>query len=173
MGLPNSLDVQMANAISDLVMANPTAAKLEWAQVNDGPNSQDIAAAQAEVAATQALQVLAYRKTPFVGRLMFANSKVGGQVALSIAACQMVGLSRLYRVVGVSELDFPQMAYRPVGAAGIGRFSRQHLPGQGLGFGRGGQEKLEEGVLNCEWTNDRSQTRLIEPFKLHQRTKRI
>ena len=50
-GLPNSLDVQTANASLDVAQANLTAAKQEWDRVKDGPNQQDVSAAQAQVLA--------------------------------------------------------------------------------------------------------------------------
>jgi HlyD family secretion protein len=106
-GLPNSLDVQTANATVDVAQANLTAAKQEWERVKDGPNQQDIAAAQAQVAAAQAILDMAFIKAPFTGTVTVANSKVGDQVAPATVAFQIDDLSHLYVDMDVSELDFP------------------------------------------------------------------
>jgi HlyD family secretion protein len=108
-GLPNSLDVQTANATLDLAQANLTAAKQEWERVKDGPNQEDVAAAQAQVAAAQAILDLAYIRAPFNGTVTVANSKVGDQVAPATLAFQIDDLSHLYVDMDLSELDFPQV----------------------------------------------------------------
>jgi HlyD family secretion protein len=108
-GLPNSLDVETANAAVDVAQANLEAAKQEWERVKDGPNPQDVAAAQAQVAAAQAILDMAYIKAPFSGTVTVANSKVGDQVAPSTVAFQIDDLSHLYVDMDVSEMDFPQV----------------------------------------------------------------
>ena len=108
-GLPNSLDVQTANATVDVAQANLVAAKQEWERVKDGPNQQDVTAAQAQVAAAQAILDMAYLKAPFSGTVTVANSKVGDQVAPATVAFQIDDLSHLYVDVDVSEMDFPQV----------------------------------------------------------------
>jgi HlyD family secretion protein len=108
-GLPNTLDVQTANATVDVATANLEAAKQEWERVKDGPNQQDVAAAQAQVAAAQAILDMASIKAPFNGTVTVANSKVGDQVAPSTVAFQIDDLSHLYVDVDVTEMDFPKV----------------------------------------------------------------
>ena len=108
-GLPNTLDVQTANAIVDVAQANLEAAKQDWERVKNGPNSQDVTAAQAQVAAAQAILDMAYLKAPFNGIVTVANSKVGDQVAPATVAFQIDDLSHLYMDIDVSEIDFPQV----------------------------------------------------------------
>lgn len=108
-GLPNSLDVETANASVDVAQANLEAAKQEWERVKDGPNQQDVAAAQAQVSASQAILDMAYIKAPFNGTVTVVNSKVGDQIAPASVAFQIDDLSHLYVDLDVSEMDFPQV----------------------------------------------------------------
>ncbi len=108
-GLPNSLDVQTADATLDVAQANLEAAKQEWERVKDGPNQQDVSAAQSQVAAAQAILDMQFIKAPFNGTVTVANSKPGDQVAPTTAAFQIDDLSHLYVDVDVSEMDFPQV----------------------------------------------------------------
>lgn len=85
-------------------------AQLEDAQRNydrlkDGPNSQDIAAAQANVDAIKATLGLADITAPFAGTVTQANPLPGDQAALGAPAFRVDDLSSLLVDVQVSEVD--------------------------------------------------------------------
>ena len=68
-GLPSPLDVQQADANVELAKAQLLTAKREWERVKDGPNPDDVAAAQARVAALQATLDMARLTAPFNGTI--------------------------------------------------------------------------------------------------------
>ncbi|MEW5941513.1 MAG: efflux RND transporter periplasmic adaptor subunit [Chloroflexota bacterium] len=86
------------------------AARLEDAQraydrVKDGPNPNDIAAAQARVDAAQATLNLARIIAPFSGTITDARPLVGDQVTNGAAAFRIDDLSSLLVDVEISEVD--------------------------------------------------------------------
>ncbi len=108
-GLPDSLDVEEANALLDLAQANLLQAKTDWERVKDGPNEQDVAAAQARVNAAQAAINLSRVSAPFQGTLTQVTSKAGDQVAPGSLAFQIDDLSHLFVDVAVAEVDIARV----------------------------------------------------------------
>lgn len=102
-GLPETLDIEEADAKIAVAEANVLQAKLDWDRVKDGPNEEDVAAAEARVAAAQATLNLARITAPFGGTLMLVNSQTGDQVTPGVAAFQLDDLSHLYLDVAVVE----------------------------------------------------------------------
>jgi HlyD family secretion protein len=85
-------------------------AQLRDAQKNEddlrsGPSSDDIAAAQAKVAAAQAFIDRAKVKAPFNGRVTQISTKNGNQVSAGAAAFRIDDLSKLLVEVEVTEVD--------------------------------------------------------------------
>jgi HlyD family secretion protein len=103
------LDVEETNARVDVAQANLLQAKLDWERVKDGPNEQDVSAAQARVAAAQAAINMAQIKAPFAGTITLANSKAGDQVTPGTLAFQIDDLSHLYVDVAVAEIDIARV----------------------------------------------------------------
>lgn len=103
--LPDPLDVQLSNANVDLAQANYLDAKRNWEDVKDGPNPVDIAAAQAKVAADQAILNQANPTTPIAGTVTVINNKPGDLVSTGAAAFEIDDLSHLYVDISVSEVD--------------------------------------------------------------------
>ncbi|NMB90781.1 MAG: efflux RND transporter periplasmic adaptor subunit [Chloroflexi bacterium] len=104
-GLPSTLDIAEADANLDVANAQLLEAKREWERVKDGPNEQDVAAAQARVAAAQAALDLAHITAPFSGTITAADSLVGDLVTPGARAFQIDDLSHLYIDLAVSEVD--------------------------------------------------------------------
>jgi HlyD family secretion protein len=108
------------NADDDLALKK---AKLDDAQrtydrLKDGPNPQDIAAAEANVEAAQATLDLAKIISPINGTVTQASSMVGDQVAIGDAAFRVDDLSALLVDVDVSEVDINNVAVgQPVSLA--------------------------------------------------------
>jgi HlyD family secretion protein len=80
-------------------------AQRAYDRVKDGPNTQDIAAAQAKVAAAQATLNQATIIAPFGGVVTDTNVLKGDQVSLGEMAFQVDDLSHLQIDVEVSEVD--------------------------------------------------------------------
>lgn len=97
----------IAKADETLALA---AARLEDAQraydrVKDGPNPQDIAAAQARVDAAQATLNMSRLIAPFAGTITDARPLVGDQVNAGAQGFRLDDLSALFVDVEVSEVD--------------------------------------------------------------------
>jgi HlyD family secretion protein len=104
-GLPDPIDIQIADASVEVAQANLLAAKVEWDRVKDGPNDQDVAAAQAQVAAAQATLNMARISAPFNGTVTMVNNDAGDQVAPGTVAFQIDDLSHLYVDMEISQVD--------------------------------------------------------------------
>lgn len=104
-GLPSPLDIEEADALIAVAKANLLQAKTDWERVKDGPNDQDVAAAEARVAAAQATVNLVRITAPFSGTVTLAKSQAGDRVAAGTTAFQIDDLSRLYIDTAVTEED--------------------------------------------------------------------
>jgi len=109
-GLPSALDIQEADALVAQAEAQVLSAKREWERVKDGPNDQDVSAAEARVAGIQATLNLAHISAPFTGTLTVVNSKVGDQITPGTLAFQLDDLTHLYVDVDVSEVDIDRVS---------------------------------------------------------------
>jgi HlyD family secretion protein len=109
-GLPDALDIQEADALVEQAEAQVLSAKREWERVKDGPNDQDVVAAEARVAGIQATINLAHISAPFTGTLTVVNSKVGDQITPGMVAIQIDDLTHLYVDVDVSEQDIDRVS---------------------------------------------------------------
>jgi HlyD family secretion protein len=161
-GLPSTLDVQTADALVDVAQSNLLAAKLEWERQKDGPNPQDVAAAQAQVDAAQAILNLAHVSAPFRGTVGTATSKVGDQVAAGTVAFQIDDLSTLCVDVDVSEVDIPHIKIGQPATLTLDAFPGQSFPGQVTDISTGGHNV--SGTINFTVTIQFSgQTGAVRP----------
>ncbi len=108
-GLPDPLDIEMADANLAMAQANLLAAKQQWERVKDGPNDQDVAAIQAQIDAAQATLNLTRITAPFGGTVTLTKQKSGDQVAAGTPAFQVDDLSRLLMDVEVSQADIARV----------------------------------------------------------------
>ncbi len=108
-GLPDPLEVQLANANVQLAQANLLDAQRAWDRVKNGPNPQDVAAAQAKVAADQAILNTSKVTAPIAGTVTVVSSKPGDLVNAQTEAFQIDDLSHLYVDIQVSEVDIDKV----------------------------------------------------------------
>jgi len=80
-------------------------AQREFERVKDGPNTEDVAAAEARVAAAQATLNMSKIIAPFNGTVTQASVVEGEQVSTGTVAFRLDDLSRLLVDVQVSEVD--------------------------------------------------------------------
>jgi HlyD family secretion protein len=85
-------------------------AQRAYDRLKNGPNAQDIAAAEAKVAAAQATLNQAMIMAPFAGVVTDASVLAGDQVAAGEVAFQIDDISRLQIDVEVSEVDINHVA---------------------------------------------------------------
>ena len=101
----NSQDISEADAQLALAEARLMDAQREWDRLKDGPDPDDIAAAQARVTASQATLKSASILAPFSGTITEVKPMLGDQVSPGIPAFRIDDLSRLLVDVQVSEVD--------------------------------------------------------------------
>ncbi len=85
-------------------------AQRELESVKDGPSADDIAAAQAKVAAAQATLNQAKIIAPFGGIITAAEPQIGDKVAANAAAFRLDNMSSLLVDLKVSEVDINSIA---------------------------------------------------------------
>jgi HlyD family secretion protein len=98
---------EKAKADADLALmeARYEDAKRAFEHLADGPNKDDLAAAQARVEAAQATLNMAYLTAPFAGTVTEASLLSGDQVTSGTVAFRVDDLSRLLVDVELSEVD--------------------------------------------------------------------
>lgn len=109
-GGPDALEVEQADANVILAQAQYDDALREWNRIKDGPDPDDIRAAEARIAAIEASINLATLKAPFSGTITEVNSKIGDQVTPGTVSFRLDDLSRLLVDVQVPEADINRIA---------------------------------------------------------------
>lgn len=104
-GKPSTQDGLELEARYLLAEAQLADAQREWDRLKDGPDPDDIAAAEARVAAIEATLALSTIKAPFAGTITQAQPMIGDQVTPGAFAFRIDDLSRLLVDVRVSEID--------------------------------------------------------------------
>ena len=89
----------------DIADAKLDDAQREWDRVKDGPNADDISAAEAKVAAAESTVSLGSIEAPFDGTITQVYPKVGDMVEAGTAGFRIDDLSRLYVDLEISEVD--------------------------------------------------------------------
>lgn len=89
----------------DVALAKVDDAQREWERVQNGPNEDDLSAAEARVAAAEATVSLGWIEAPFDGTVTRAEPKVGDTVTVGSAGFRIDDLSALFVEVDISEVD--------------------------------------------------------------------
>jgi len=93
-----------------LALAQLEDAQREYDRVKDGPNPEDVAAAEARVAAAEATLNMAKIIAPFDGTVTQIGTAAGDQVSAGALAFRVDDLSRLLVDVQISEVDINRVA---------------------------------------------------------------
>lgn len=107
--LPDANEVSEADAKLQVAEASLADAQREWERVKAGANDDDIAAAEAQVAAAQASYDLRYIVAPFAGTVTDVDCLPGDQVMAGTYAMRIDDLSRMLVDVDVPEVDINQI----------------------------------------------------------------
>ncbi|HZW04612.1 MAG TPA: efflux RND transporter periplasmic adaptor subunit [Anaerolineaceae bacterium] len=127
-GLPDPLLVEEANVKVDQAQAQLLTAKQNWEKVKDGPDADEVLAAQTKLDIAQATLDLARLTAPFAGTVTQLDSQVGDLVSNGLLALKLDDLSRLLVDVEISEVDIRQVQIgQPVS------ITFDALPGQTFG----------------------------------------
>jgi HlyD family secretion protein len=104
-GSPTDGEQALLDADVAIAEARLADAQREWERVKDGPNPDDIRAAEARVAASEATLDMARIKAPFAGSITSIDVLVGDQVSPGTPAFRIDDLSHLLVDVEISEVD--------------------------------------------------------------------
>ena len=104
-GHPTDNDVADTLATLSVADAKLQNAQREWERLKDGPDPQDVAAAQARVDAIKSTLNLAQITAPFSGTVTQMDTKPGDQVNATTSAFRIDDLSHLLVDIQVSEVD--------------------------------------------------------------------
>jgi HlyD family secretion protein len=145
-------ETQKAKADEDLALKK---GQLEDAQraydrLKDGPNAQDIAAAEAKVAAAQATLNQAMITAPFGGIVTDASVLAGDQVAAGEMAFQVDDTSHLLIDVEISEVDINSISVRQEVTVNFDAVQRKDYHGEVVSVAGSGVEA--EGSVNFKVT---------------------
>jgi HlyD family secretion protein len=105
LGEVNSLELQSADADLALALARLVDAQDEYDRLLTGPDPDDIASAEARIAAAEATLKMAYIEAPFSGTITEVLTKIGDRVSPNQSAFRLDDLSRLYLDIDISEVD--------------------------------------------------------------------
>lgn len=108
--VPSSNDVDKARANLALAEAQLEDAQREWERLKNGPDPNDVLAAQARVDAARAAVRMAQLIAPFDGTVTIANPLPGDQVGPNTIGFRVDDLSRLLVDVQVSEVNINSVA---------------------------------------------------------------
>ena len=109
LGLPDALEVEQADANLALAQARLEDAQREWERLKNGPDPEDIRAAEARIAALNATLDLKHLAAPISGTITQINIKPGDQAAPGSMAIRIDDLSRLMVDVQIPEVDINQI----------------------------------------------------------------
>jgi HlyD family secretion protein len=141
-------DVEQAQLEADLALAEAQLAdaQREYDRLKDGPASDDIAAAEARVAAAQATLEQAWIEAPFSGVITRVDVKPGDLVAPGSLAFEIADLGHLLVDVDVSEVDINRVAVGQPAALSFDAILDRTYTGRVVEVGLVGAS--EQGVVN-------------------------
>jgi HlyD family secretion protein len=104
-GAPTPNDVAQSDANLVIAKARLADAQREWDRLKNGPDPEDISAAESRVAAIEATLGMTTLETPFSGTVTDVRSMVGDQVTPTTISFRIDDLSRLLVDVQITEVD--------------------------------------------------------------------
>jgi HlyD family secretion protein len=105
LGYPTDTDQAILDAELEVARANLREAELELEKLENGPDPDDVAAAEARITAAEATLALVNIKMPFSGTITAVDIKSGDSVSPGQPVIQLADLSRLFVEVDISEVD--------------------------------------------------------------------
>ncbi len=109
-GSPTEGEQALLDADVAIAEARLADAQREWERVKDGPNPDDIRAAEARVAASEATLGLARIIAPFAGSITSIDVLAGDKISPGTPELRVDDLSRLLVEVEISEVDINRVA---------------------------------------------------------------
>jgi len=110
LGTPDQEDIEQADAQVEVNRAQLDDAEREVERLKDGVDPEEIAAAEARVAAIEATLSFKQLEAPFAGTVTQVNSKAGDQVTMGTLSFRLDDLSRLLVDIDIPEVDINQIS---------------------------------------------------------------
>lgn len=109
--LGKSYDYEVAIDFADyeIALEELEDARREWERLKNGPDADDIEAAEARVAAAESMVSLSWLEAPFNGTVTQTESKVGDLVVSGSKGFRVDDLSELFVKLDVSEVDINRL----------------------------------------------------------------
>lgn len=108
-GKPTTTDQAITVAEYEVAKAALEDAQREWERLKDGPDPNDVAAAQAAVQEAQNRVNAQHLIAPFDGEVIFVNNEPGDVVEAGTLGIELLDRSRLYVMVSVDESKILQV----------------------------------------------------------------
>ncbi len=102
---PDAEEIAIADGNLVVAQAQYDDALREWNRLKDGPDPDDIKAAEARIAAIEAIIDSAILHSPIAGTITEVRSKVGDQITLGTISFRVDDLSKLLVDVQIPEVD--------------------------------------------------------------------
>ena len=109
-GSPTEGEQALLDADVAIAEARLADAQREWERVKDGPNPDDVRAAEARVAASEATLDMARITAPFAGNITSIDVLAGDKISPGTPGFRIDDLSRLLVEVEISEVDINRVA---------------------------------------------------------------
>lgn len=109
LGRPNDLEIAEADAAVMVAEARLKDAQREWDRLKDGPDPDDITAAEARIAALEATLSQVALAAPISGTITAVQTHVGDQANTGSEGFRIDDLSRLLVDVQIAEIDINQI----------------------------------------------------------------
>jgi len=109
-GSPTEGEQALLDADVAIAEARLADAQREWERVKDGPNPDDVRAAEARVAASEATLDMARITAPFAGNITSIDVLAGDKISPGTPGFRVDDLSRLLVEVEISEVDINRVA---------------------------------------------------------------
>jgi len=108
-GLPSTLDISLADAQIEVAKSKLADAQREYNRLKNGADAQDIAAAEARIAALENTINQVYLKAPINGTITDSKNLVGDQVSANTASFRIDDLSQMLVDVQITEVDISRV----------------------------------------------------------------
>jgi HlyD family secretion protein len=105
LGYPSEIDQAILDAELEVARSNVREAEKTLEEIENGPDPDDVAAAEARILAAQRNLDLVYIEAPFGGTITAVDIKPGDTISPGIPVIQFADLTKMFIEVDISEVD--------------------------------------------------------------------
>jgi HlyD family secretion protein len=150
LGKPNDQEISEADARVQLAQAKLKDAEREWDRLRNGPDPDDIAAAEARITALEATLAQVQLKAPFRGSITNVQTNPGDQATPGSPAFRIDDLSRLLVDVQITEVDINRIKVGQPASMSFDAILDQQFSGKVIEVAQVGN--VQQGVVNFNVT---------------------